>query len=195
MVMKYVRWVALLMLTTQWVVANDVEVRFHESVVNSAIQVVGPLTGKGDLDTPLGKKSYTWTISNPRVVVQPDGLGLVADTAVDLSGFKYSTVTSGTVGAQMNPSNSKMDIRLRRASFALDFVVFGNRIHLTDIDVSGAFSQTFSISVPTFNQTIVIPATSGQPTTSVYLRTGTPNIDFQPPFLVVGAPLIVEPRR
>ena len=172
--------------------ANDVEVRLHETILNSVIQVLAPMNGAGDFDGPFGKSHYTWVLKNPRLTVQPDGLAFLADTSVNVGGIPYDTTAKGRASAKINDKTGKIDIKVAQASFGLEFNVFGNRIHITDIDVSGAVGKPFSVDVPSINQVVNIPAEGDRPAKVLRLQAATPNISFSPPFLVVGAPLIIK---
>ncbi|NBV83892.1 hypothetical protein EBR57_07220 [bacterium] len=172
--------------------ANDVEVRLHETVLNTVIQVLAPMKGEGDFDGPFGKRHYTWILKNPRLSVQPEGLAFIADTSVNVAGIPYDTTAKGRASAKINDKTGKIDIKVAQASFGLEFNVFGNRIHVTDIDVSGAVGKPFTVDVPTINQIVTIPAEGDRPAKVLRLQAATPNISFSPPFLVVGAPLIIK---
>lgn len=171
---------------------QDIEVRLHESVLNTVIGAIAPISGKGEFSSPLWSGPYKWKLKNPTLTVRPDGLGLVADTDVDLNGLPYTTVTKGKATVKLNTKTKKLELQITQASFALQLTVFGNKIHLTDIDISGVVNQTFTLDVPTFNQTVQIPATDGRPTKNLQLETGTPSVGFAPPFLVVASPLVVK---
>jgi len=171
--------------------AQDVEIRLHERVLNTVVSVLAPISGEGDFNSPLGNGHYTWTLRNPKLSVQADGLTFLADTAVSISGVNYDTVTKGRASVRINEKNRKIDLQINQASFALKLTVFGNKIHITDIDVSSVVNQKFTLDTPTFNQTVQIPAEGKRPTKNLSMATGTPNIGFEPPFLVVSSPLII----
>jgi hypothetical protein len=191
--MKKYLFPLLLLITFATVIhSQDVEVRFHERILNTVVQVLAPVSGSGDFDSPLGKNHYTWTLKNPRITVQPDGLSFLADTSVTVSGIPYDTTAKGKAVVTMVENPSKIDLQISQASFALELNVFGNRIHITDIDISAVVNQHLSIDVPTFNQVVHIPAEGSRPAKALRLTAGAPVISFSPPFLVVGAPLIVK---
>ena len=177
---------------THSLVAQDVEVRFHERILNSVVQVLAPVSGSGDFDSPLGKQHYSWTLKNPRLVVHPDGLGFLADTSVTIGGFPYETTAKGRAVVTVIDAPTKVNIKVAQASFGLELNVFGNKIHITDIDISSVVNQAVNIEVPTFSQRVQIPGQGSRAAKTIQLEAGTPNISFSPPFLVVGAPLILR---
>lgn len=174
--------------------AQDVEVRLHENVLNTIVGALAPISGEGDFQSPLGSGRYTWTLKNPKLAIKADGLNFLADTHVIMNGIPYTTVSKGQAKVNLNEKNKKIELQITQASFALQFVVFGNKIHLTDIDISSMVNQKFALDTPTFNQVVQIPAEGKRPTKNMTMSTGTPSIGFEAPFLVVSAPLVVTEK-
>lgn len=192
--MLKILWVValLMMIVPASIRAEDVEISLHETVLNTLIGVLAPASGSGETDTPIGKKSYTWKLRNPRLSVQSDGLVFSADTRVSISGFTYDTVVNGRATAKINNKDRKIEMQVTNASFKLQLDVFGNKIHITDVDVSPFVNQKFDIETPKFSQTVTIPADGSPSAKALYLETGTPNIGYSPPFLVIKSPLKLE---
>jgi hypothetical protein len=193
-IMKITTTLCLLIGICSALFAQDVEIRLHENVLNTVVGALAPLSGEGDFQSPLGSGRYTWTLKNPKLTVKADGLNFLADTHVIMNGIPYTTVSKGQAKVNLNEKNKKIELQITHASFALQFVVFGNKIHLTDIDISSMVNQKFALDTPTFNQVVQIPAEGMRPTKNLTMTTGIPSIGFSAPFLVVSAPLVVTEK-
>jgi hypothetical protein len=174
--------------------AQDVEVRLHERVLNTVISVLAPINGEGDFNSPLGGGHYTWVLKNPRLTVQNDGLSFIANTRVSLNGVTYDTTSKGRATTRINDKTKKIELQIEKASFALQLSIFGNKIHLTDVDISSMVNQKFALDTPTFNQVVQVPAEGARPTKNISMTTGTPAIGFAPPFLVISSPLVATEK-
>ncbi len=189
--MKKILLVLAVILSVSTLQAQDVEIRLHERVLNTVVSVLAPMSGEGDFNSPLGSGHYTWTLTNPRLTVKNDGLAFIADTRVSLNGVNYDTTSKGRANTRINDKTKKIELQIEQASFALQLTVFGNKIHLGDIDISSMVNQKFALDTPTFNQVVQVPAEGARPTKNMSMTTGQPTIGFTPPFLVISSPLIV----
>jgi len=137
--------------------AQDIQLEVSQSVLEKFLLALAPIQGSGEYKSPAGPVPYQWEIQNPKIDLTDGSAIFSADTAVGMAGAKYRTVAKGKGAASYDPTSNMLVFQITQASFSLSLSLFGNTIHLADIDISKRLSQKFEIDLSTkVNQIIKI---------------------------------------
>lgn len=137
--------------------SQDIQLEIHQSVLEKFLLALAPIKGSGEYQSPAGPLPYQWEILNPKIVLANGQAQFTADTAVAISGAKYRTLAKGKGAASYDAVTNKLIFQITYAAFALNFSLFGNTLHLADIDISKRLNQKFELDLSTkVNQIIKI---------------------------------------
>lgn len=136
---------------------QDVQLEVHQSVLEKFLLALAPIKGSGEYKSPAGPLPYQWEIENPKVLLSNGLAEFTADTAVGISGAKYRTVAKGKGAASYDPITNRLVFQITQAAFSLSISMFGNTLHLADIDITKRLNQKFELDLSTkVNQVIKI---------------------------------------
>ena len=137
--------------------SQDVELEIHQNVLEKFLLALAPIKGSGEYQSPAGPLPYQWEVLNPKIVLTNGQAQFTADTAVAVSGAKYRTIAKGAGAASYDTVTNKVVFQITAAAFALNFSLFGNTLHLADIDITKRLNQKFELDLSTkVNQVIKI---------------------------------------
>ena len=116
----------------------------QDSAINAFLQAIGPVSGTGQYQS----NPYTWDVTNPRLVLQPGKGVFVADVQLKSGIFNYGTQAKGDVDIQYSPSRNQIIVRVTKATFEVAVTLFGNKIHISDVDITKYYKQDFLFPGP-----------------------------------------------
>ena len=157
----------------------DIAVVIYEQNLNKLLSVVGPISGKGPYNIGISSGEFTWEVRNPRIEIQNGAAKFVADTKVNAGFFNYSPQTKGTVDIQYDAKRNKIKVKVTHAEFEVYVELFGNRAHITDVDISSYYKQEFEFDGIELTQTKFDVQISEKQTKAVYLSTAEPALSLE----------------
>lgn len=153
-----------LFLLISYAFSNDFDARIiiNQSALNKFLEAVGPLTYKGNFS----KKSmnllidYSWTVQNPSIQIHPEKAVFKADVSIEVgpvkkgsfnilsSPFKYPTTAKGVVEIKYNENSNRISVKVKEVSFEVSVNILGQKVHVTDVDISQFYRPEFEFNGP-----------------------------------------------
>ncbi|NBV42140.1 hypothetical protein EBR96_05160 [bacterium] len=124
----------------------DAVVMINESTLNKFLEAIGPISGGGVFNN--GRSSYTWTVKNPAIKISKDAAAFTADAQIESGIFSYGTTAKGDVDVTYDNNKNVISVKIRKASFEVAIDLFGNKIKITDVDISAFYRPKFEFPGP-----------------------------------------------
>ena len=168
----------------------DIAVVIYEQNLKKLLGVVGPISGKGPYNIGISSGEFTWEVRNPRIEIQNGSARFVADTRVNAGFFNYSPQTKGTVDIQYDAKRNKIKVKVIKAEFEVYAELFGNRAHITDVDISPYYKQEFEFDGIELTQTKFDIQLSENKTKTVYLATSEPSLNLEKGKIILSTQMV-----
>ncbi len=180
---------------TSFIHSQDVQLEVHQTVLEKFLLALAPIKGSGEYKSPAGPLPYQWEIQNPKVALTNGLAEFTADTAVGISGAKYRTVAKGKGAASYDPITNRLVFQITQAAFSLSISMFGNTLHLADIDITKRLNQKFELDLSTkVNQVIKIkPFGKNDPPRYVRMYSVDPVVKIEPKKIRVYSNVAIVP--
>ena len=133
-----------------------------EGLGNKFLSHIGSVEGKGEADVSFSTISYSWSVTQPRIQFT-DGVGLfTADVSINAGVIRYNTPAKGRVNVTFDDASNTIKFDVQSISFELYTELFGNRIHISDVDIASFFPLDFEMEgPPIFTRRTVLNVPSG----------------------------------
>lgn len=129
-------------------VVNDLQVAIHEEMLNNMIAALGEIKGKGEYNILFVPAHYTWTLQNAHFQLQPGKADFVSDVKVEAGPFSYTSTVVGNVDITYDAKTNLVNVKVVKAIFEVYTVVFGNKMHITNIDLAEYFKDPLTFEGP-----------------------------------------------
>lgn len=163
----------------------DAVVVINESTLNKFLQAIGPITGGGTFNN--GRSSYTWTVTNPVIRISKGGSAFTADANIRSGLLDYGTNAKGDVDVHYDQVKNVISVKIRKASFEIALDLFGNRIHIADIDISAFYRPKFEFPGPKPLQSNLEIDMPNKGTKPIQIKTVVKNLVIEPGRIIVGS--------
>ena len=163
----------------------DAVVMIHQSTLNKFLEAIGAITGGGSFNN--GMSSYTWTVKNPAIEISKDAAKFTADAQIKAGVLSYGTTAKGDVDVAYDSLKNIISVKIRKASFEVAIDLFGNKIHITDVDISAFYRPQFEFPGPQPLQShfdVALPDKTKKP---LEIKTVVKKIALEPGRIVVGS--------
>ncbi len=163
----------------------DAFVIINESTLNKFLQAIGPITGGGSFNS--GRSSYSWTVKNPLIHISKDASAFTADAEIHSGLLNYGTTAKGDVDVLYDNAKNIISVKIRKASFEIALELFGNKIHITDVDISTFYRPQFQFPGPQplqSNFDVALPDKKSKP---IQIKTFVKKLVLEPGRIVVGS--------
>ena len=184
-------FIILMVCFQSFLVGNDVGVIVYDHTLNKFLSHIGSVEGKGEADVSFSTISYSWSVTQPRIQFT-DGVGLfTADVSINAGVIRYNTPAKGRVNVTFDDASNTIKFDVQSISFELYTELFGNRIHISDVDIASFFPLDFEMEgPPIFTRRTVLNVPSG--TKIIDVSTGKRSLSFHEGFISVESELILE---
>ncbi len=132
----------------------DAVMTIHESTLNKFLSAIGSISSTGNFNN--GATPYSWVVTNPKITISEVGATFTADALVKSGPISYKTIAKGNVDIGYEPTRNMINIKIKKASFEVAMDLLGNKIHITDVDISSYYKPQFEFSGPQPMQSQVI---------------------------------------
>jgi hypothetical protein len=168
----------------------DSVITINQNALSRFLQIIGPISGTTNIQSALLNSEVKWTVKNPKIILKNNAALFSADVnIIAKNGLVYNTVAKGEVGISYVPSKNIISVKVKRASFELAFNLFGNKFHLTDIDITKYYNADMDFSAPqTVPTTMVVFLPDGSQK-SVSINSVKRNLSIEPEYVVVTSEL------
>ncbi len=168
----------------------DSVITIHQNALSRFLTILGPITGTANIKNTWIDSDVTWTVKNPKIILKKESALFSADvSAVTKSGLHYNTVAKGEVGISYNVTENSILVKVKKASFELSFNLLGNKIHLSDIDITKYYNGDMEFpapqTVPTVMKVMLPDGTPKQITVQSIKR----KLAIEPECIVISAEL------
>lgn len=117
-------------------VPNDLKVQLHEESINKIFQAIGNISGSADYEVMLFKGKYNWTMMNPHIDLKPGKGDFITDVRVEAGLIDYTSRVTGNVDIWYDIKTNMINVKVTRAIFEIYTKIFGQKIHIKDIDLA-----------------------------------------------------------
>jgi hypothetical protein len=128
--------------------ATDAFVVIYQSTLNKFLSAIGPVDGQGEFNAGLGRLNYNWVVDGARIDIEEDTATFKGDVAIKAGPIRYGTEAKGRVNIVYDGDENIISVQIENASFELYAKVFGNKIHITDVDISPYYKPKFTFAGP-----------------------------------------------
>ncbi|NDC82761.1 hypothetical protein EB093_03735 [bacterium] len=163
----------------------DALVVINESTLNKFLQAIGPISGGGSFNN--GRSNYVWTVKNPTIRIVKNASSFTADAEIHSGLLNYGTTAKGDVDVIYDNQKNIISVKIRKASFEVALDLFGNKIHVTDVDISTFYKPQFQFPGPQPLQNhfdVDLPDKTVKP---IQIKTFVKKISLEPGRIVVGS--------
>lgn len=167
----------------------DATVIVHQNTLNGFLNAIGPVSGSDQFNVGGAKGTYTWSVKDARIELQPDKAVFIADATVKAGPAGYGSVATGEVEIKYNQSTNRISIKVLRASFEVYTTVFKKKIHIADVDVAKYYRPEFEFAGPQPAQPSVDVDLPGGAKKTVYISTASQNMKIEQSQIVVTSNL------
>jgi hypothetical protein len=129
-------------------VMNDFAMLLHEETLNKVFDAIGEISGTSDYSVLLIKGKYHWTVVNSRINLKPDSSDFTCDAKVKVGPFEYQTPVKGIVKIWYDNDKNLINVKISSAIFELYTKVFGQRVHIKNIELADYFTEPFQFEGP-----------------------------------------------
>jgi hypothetical protein len=129
-------------------VVNDLQVTIHEEMLNNMMTALGEIRGNGEYSLLLIPAHYTWTLTNAHFQLLPGKADFVSDVKVETGPFSYTSAVTGNVDISYDPKTNLIHVKIVKAIFEVYTKMFGNKVHIKNIDLAEYFKDPFTFEGP-----------------------------------------------
>lgn len=174
--------------------AYDACVSIHQNTLNSFLKAIGTISNKGKTNVLGMDIGYTWFVKNPRISIDEEQSLFISDVAVDMGIFKYDTEARGKVLVNYDNLSNRIKIDIKKVTFELYVNLFGNKIHITDVDISGFYHPQFEFAGPEPMQSnFELKLPDGTPK-HIYVKNAQNTIHLEKEQIIVESNLIFDDK-
>lgn len=177
--------------SSEQVPTYDALVVINESTLNKFLQAIGPISGGGTFNN--GRSSYVWTVKNPTIKIIKNASSFTADAEIHSGLLNYGTTAKGDVDVIYDNQKNVISVKIRKASFEVALDLFGNKIHVTDVDISSFYKPQFQFPGPQPLQNHFNVDLPDKTVKSIHIKTFVKKIALEPGRIVVGSNFVFAP--
>lgn len=128
----------------------------HQNTINRFFASIGPIQGSSEIHTSPFKTQVDWKVTRPTINILKDQVQFTADVYIQTQdGLSYTSKAIGEATLNYNPTQNIITAKIKKASFELALNLLGNKLKLTDIDITKYYKQDFNFPVPIPSNNIV----------------------------------------
>ena len=154
---------------------DDVSVVISEKTVNSFIEAIEAVSGKG---VKSGIK-YRWKVKNAKIDFEEGSAEFFATVDLTAGVFKTSDIVRSKVNLVYDSENNKISMTVEKAIFKIRIKVFGQKVKVGEVDIAKYYKPKFEFNGPQPVQKLVTVQTSAKTEKQIKVST-------------VGQELIIE---
>jgi len=167
----------------------DATVVIHQNTLNSFFNAIGPISGKDQYNVLGMHGDYIWTLRNARIELRPNQARFIADAEIHIGPLSYGSEASGNVEVLFHPESNRISVKVLQATFEVYIKIFGQKIHITNIDAARYYKPEFEFSGPQPIQASVDVALPDGSKKTIFIKPVAENLAIEQERIVVSSKL------
>jgi hypothetical protein len=179
----------LCLLTASPAQPSDATVIIYQNTLNGFFNAIGPISGKDKYNVLGARGDYIWTLRNARIELHPNQARFIADADIHVGPLSYGSVASGNVEVLFHPESNRISVKVLQATFEVYIKIFGQKIHITNIDAARYYKPEFEFSGPQPIQASVDVALPDGSKKTIFIKPVAENLAIEQERIVVSSKL------
>jgi hypothetical protein len=173
---------------------SDATVIIYQNTLNGFFNAIGPISGKDKYNVLGMRGDYIWTLRNARIELHPNQARFIADADIHVGPLSYGSVASGNVEVLFHPESNRISVKVLQATFEVYIKIFGQKIHITNIDAARYYKPEFEFSGPQPIQASVDVALPDGSKKTIFIKPVAENLAIEQERIVVSSKLAFADR-
>ncbi|MGE4169960.1 MAG: hypothetical protein AB7F28_04495 [Candidatus Margulisiibacteriota bacterium] len=158
----------------------DASVVVYESTLNKLMAAIGAVHGEGKFSQAVMNLAYTWDVTNPRVELLQDRALFKADAVVKVGGLAYPSRVEGEMAVAYLEETNRITVKLSKAIVGVYTELFGNKVHIADVDIARFYRPEFEFPGPQTLQTTIKLSVPGNASKLIAVKSLNKSLKIEP---------------